>query len=135
MLAGHGQVMHGAGLDIGYPQRETVRPADRLNVAAVFVGFPGVPQVDLFPFGTHGFLATAVGGEDRPVKDHVGQPVGLGLLQGFMQIRCLLGEHLDDLVTVTVARGAGDPVVPRQRGDLDILAEPAQPQHRLPKAR
>jgi hypothetical protein len=60
MLSGRGQVVHGAGLDIGHPQREPVRPAERLNVAAVLVGFPGVPQVDQFPFDTDGFLAAAV---------------------------------------------------------------------------
>lgn len=105
-----------------------------MHVAAVFVGFPGVPQVDLFPFDTHGFLAAAVSGEDLPVEDHVGQSVGLGPFQGFVQIWCLVSEHIDDLVEVAIPGGAGDSVVTRQRGDLDILPEPAQTQHGLPEA-
>jgi hypothetical protein len=88
----------------------------------------------IFPFHTHGFLATPVSGEDLPIQDHIRHPVSLGLLQGVMQIWCLVGEHADDLIEVPVTRGTGDAVVPRQRGDPDILAEPTQPQRRLPKA-
>ena len=134
VLAGHGQVVHGAGFDVGHPSRETVWSGECLDVAAGLVGFSGVPQVDLFSFDTKGFLATAVSGEDLPVEDHIREPVGLGLLQGFMQIWRLVGEHIDDLVEVAISGGAGNSVIPSQRGDLGVLAEPAQPQHRLPKA-
>jgi hypothetical protein len=48
----HGQVVNGTGLDIGYPQRESVWLGERLHVAAVLVGLPRVPQVDLIPFLT-----------------------------------------------------------------------------------
>jgi hypothetical protein len=51
-----------------------------------------------------------------------------------VQIWCLVCEHLDNLVEVAVAGGAGDPVIAGQVSHLDVLAEPAQSQHCLPKA-
>ena len=50
------------------------------------------------------------------------------------QIWGLLGEHVDDLVPVAVGRGPGDLVVTGQRVLRGAVAEPAQPQHRLPEA-
>jgi hypothetical protein len=76
VVAGHGQVVGGAGFDIGHPSREAVWSGQCLDVPAGLVGFPGVPQVDLFPFDTQGFLATPVSGEDLPVEDHIREPVG-----------------------------------------------------------
>jgi hypothetical protein len=61
----------------------------------VFVGFPGVPEVDLGAFHAGGLLAAPVGGEDLPVDDHIGQPVGLGAFQRLVQGRGLVGEALD----------------------------------------
>jgi hypothetical protein len=93
-----------------------------------------VPQVDRFAFDAQGFLATAIGGEDFPVEDHVGRALVLGPLQGVVQVWCLPGEHGDDLIQVAVAGGTGDAVVAGQCGDVGVLTEPAQAEHCVAKA-
>jgi len=60
--------------------------------------------------------------------------VFLGLTEDIVQVRSLGGEHFDDLVEIAVAGCPGDTVVACQRGHVDVLAEPAQPEHRLLKA-
>src|SRR3954471_1996462 len=45
-----------------------------------------------------------------------------------------MGQDGDDLVEVAVTSGAGDSVIAGQRGDIDVLAEPAQTQYRLVEA-
>ncbi len=129
--AGHGEVVHQAGFDIGYPQRKAVRFHDCLDVAAVLVGFPacatGQPvSLSRSWFSRHSdqWARSSRPGPHTPA-------VGLGLLQSFVQIGRMVGEHLDDLVEVPVPSRAGDPVIPRRRGDLNILAEPPQAQYRL----
>jgi hypothetical protein len=102
-----------------------------LDVAAVFVGFSGVPEVDGFAFHAGGLLVAAVGGEDLAVQDQVGQTLLCGLFQGFVQVRGLLGEDFDDFVEVAVGGGARDAVISAQSGDIGTLAEPAQAQHGL----
>jgi xanthine/CO dehydrogenase XdhC/CoxF family maturation factor len=43
-------------------------------------------------------------------------------------------EHGDDLIDVAVAGSAGDAVIAGQGGNVGVVAEPAQAQHRLTKA-
>ena len=58
--------MDRARFDLGYPQRETVRRRERLDVAAVGVGLTGVPRVDLLSLDAGGLLTQAVAGERLP---------------------------------------------------------------------
>lgn len=115
VLAGRGQVVYRAGLDVTDPQREAVRCQQGLDVAAGFVCFAGVPPVDLLAFHAGGLFVEAVGGEDLAVEDDVGQAVLPGLPQCFVQVRGVLGEHGDDLVGIAVAGGSGDAVITCQR--------------------
>src|SRR5260370_7919307 len=56
--AGGGEVVHRAGLHIGGPQREAVRRQDGLDVPAVAVRLPAVPQAHARAFHAHsGFVA------------------------------------------------------------------------------
>jgi hypothetical protein len=76
----------------------------------------------------------AVGFDDRTIQDHMREPQVPGPFQRLAQLRGLLGEHVDDLVAVAVGGGPGDTVVAGQRIAGGAVAEPAQPQHRLPEA-
>ena len=64
----------------------------------------------------------------------MGQAGVSGPLQRLAQVRGLGREHLDDLVQVPVGGGPGDAVITGQRARAGAVAEPAQRQHRLPKA-
>lgn len=86
------------------------------------------------PFDAGGLFAQPVAGEQLAVQDDVTRAVVVGLLQRFVQIRSLRGEHADDLVEIAVAGGPGDAVVTGQRGDVAVLAEPPQREHRLVEA-
>jgi hypothetical protein len=98
-----------------------------LDVAAVFVGFAGVPQVDLFAFHAGGLLSTAISREDLSVEDHIGQALLLGPSQGFVQVRGLVGEHTDDLIDISVCGGPGDAVVAAQRSDVGFCRNHRKP--------
>lgn len=74
----------------------------------MFVGFPGVPQVDLGAFHADGLRGTPIGGEDLPVQDHVGHALSLGAFQGFVHVRGLIGKNTDDLVHIPVEAVARD---------------------------
>jgi hypothetical protein len=64
----------------------------------------------------------------------MGDALVLGLSQGVVRVWGLLGEHRDHLVEVAVGRRSGDAVVAGRRRRIDVLAEPARAQHRLPEA-
>lgn len=113
---------------------EAVRIRDGLDVAAGFAVLAGVPGVDLLACDAGGLLGQSIGGEQFAVQDQVCHAVGFGLAEHLVQVRCVLGEHRDDLVEVAVARCPGDAVVAGQCGDVDVLAEPTQAQHGLVKA-
>jgi hypothetical protein len=98
------------------------------------MGLAGIPQVDDLALDTAGGFFAPVAGDDRAVKDHVGEALLPCSLQRLVQVRGLRGEHLDDPVPVPVGRGPGDLVVAGQRVRRGAVAEPAQPQHRLPEA-
>ena len=98
------------------------------------VGLAGVPQVDDLAFHADGLLPAPVGGDDLAVQDHVREALVPGPFQRLAQLRGLFGEHRDDLVQVAVGGGPGDAVVAGQRIGGGAVAEPAQPQHRLPEA-
>src|SRR5690242_6395937 len=132
--AGGGQVVHRAGLGVGDPQREPAWGEDGLDVAAVGVRLPGVPQVDDLAFHTDGRLLAPVGRDDLAVQDHVREPLVFGAFQRLAQVRSLLCQDLDDLIHIPVAGGPGDAVVTGQRARAGAVAEPAQRQHGLPKA-
>jgi hypothetical protein len=68
VLPGGGQVVGGAGFDVGDPQREHVRCHHRLDVAALPAGLAGVPGVDLLAFCASGLL---VDGETRSPAEPV----------------------------------------------------------------
>ena len=96
--------------------------------------FPEYHRSICCPFDAHGLLAQAVGGEELAVQDDVTHAVVLGLLQGLVQVWCLGGEHVDDLVEIAVPGGPGDAVVTGQRGDVAAVAEPPQREHCLVEA-
>jgi hypothetical protein len=123
-----------AGCDLGDPQREAVRGEDRLDVAAVLVGLPGVPQVDEPALHADGLNRAPVGLHDLAIQDHVRQSVVDGALQRLVQVRSLGGQHRDALVQVAVGGGAGDLVVTAEPRGVGAVPEPAQHQHRLPEA-
>jgi hypothetical protein len=62
------------------------------------------------------------------------EPGVFGPLQRLAQLGRLTGQHRDHLVHIPVSGGPGDPVVTGQRLAGGAVAEPPQPQHRLPKA-
>jgi len=74
-------------LHVRDPQREPVRRAYRLDVAAVSMGLPRVPQVDDLAFDADSRLLAPVGRDDLPIQDHVREPLALGPLQRLAQIR------------------------------------------------
>ena len=98
------------------------------------VRLAGVPQVDDLAFDADGLLPAPVTGDDRAVQDHMREALVLGPLQRLVQIWRLPGEHRDDLVQVPVGGGPRDAMVAGQRVGGGPVAEPAQPQHRLPEA-
>ena len=61
---GGSDVVDRSGLGVGKPDREPAGQGDGLDVAAVAVGFAGVPQVDDLAFRADGVLAAPVAGED-----------------------------------------------------------------------
>lgn len=72
-------------------------------------------------------------GDDRSVRDHVREALVTGPLQRLAQVRCLLGQHRDDLVRVPVGGGPGDAVIAGQgvgggrgRGTTAARAPPAR---------
>jgi hypothetical protein len=107
VLAGGFDVVHVSGKDVGDPQRDAFRGDDRLDVAAEVVGLPGVPKINLFAFLGNGFDAEPVGVDDLAVEDEVGKAVGLGSVEGVMQVGRLGGEDVDDLVEAAVGGGLG----------------------------
>jgi hypothetical protein len=100
----------------------------------VRVCLAGVPQVDDLAFDADGRLFAPVAGDDRPVQDHVRGSLLAGPFQRVGQVRGLSGQHGDDLAEVAVGAGPRYPVVTGQRIRAGAVAEPPQPQHRLPKA-
>ena len=62
------------------------------------------------------------------------EALAVGPLQRLVQVRGLVSEHVDDLVAVAVGGGPGDAVITGQCVRRGSVAEPAQAQHRLPKA-
>jgi len=105
-----------------------------LDVAAVTVGFAGVPQVDDLAFCADRWFFAPVAGDDLPVQDHMREALARGPLQRFAQVRGLARERGDDLVPVPVSGGPRDAVIAGQRLGGRPVTEPAQAQHRLPKA-
>lgn len=134
LVAGGGEVVGGAGFDVGDPEREPVRCGHGLDVAAVLTGFSGVPQVDQSALGAGGLLAAAVGGKQLAVQDHVVRTLRLGAQQRVTQVGSIGREHVDHLVDVAVCRRPGHAMIAAQRGDVGVLAKPAQAHDRLPKA-
>ncbi len=134
VAAGGGEVVHRAGLHVRNPQREPVGGEHRLDVAAVGMGLAGVPQVNDIAFHADGLLLAPVGGDDRTVEDHMRIALGRGPLQRRAQLGGLVCEHRDDLVQVPVGGGPRDAVIAGERVRGGAIAEPPQPQHRLPKA-
>jgi hypothetical protein len=98
------------------------------------VGLAGIPQVDDLALDTAGGFFAPVAGDDLAVQDHMGKALLSRSFQRLAQFWGLRGEHLDDLVPVAVGRGPGDLMVAGQRARRGAVAEPAQPQHRLPEA-
>ena len=94
----------------------------------------GVPQVDDLAFDADSWLLAPVAGDDRPVQDHMREPLVAGPLQCLAQLWGLSGQYQDHLVQVAVGGGPRYPVVTGQRVRGGAVAEPAQPQHSLPKA-
>jgi hypothetical protein len=68
LLASCGQVVHRTGHDVADPLRCAGGCAEGWDVAAVLVGFAGVPQVDLVALDAGGLLQAPVGGEDLPSR-------------------------------------------------------------------
>jgi hypothetical protein len=98
------------------------------------VGLAGIPPVDGLALNALSWLFAPVARDDRPVQDHVREPLVLGLPQGIAQVRGLVCQHADDLFEVTVSGGTGDAMVAGQRVSASAVAEPPQPQHGLPEA-
>ena len=98
------------------------------------VGLSGIPQVDDLAFRAEGRLFTPVGGDDRPVQDHVRDSLALGPLQRLAQPGGLAGEHGDDLVQVAVGGGPRDAMVAGESIGGGAIAEPPHSQHGLPEA-
>src|SRR5215467_7136872 len=73
-------------------------------------------------------------GDDLPVQDHMRETFVFGPLQCLVQVRGLFGEHRDHFVHIPVGGGPRDAVITGQPAGSDAAAEPAQAQHRLPKA-
>jgi hypothetical protein len=71
-------------------------------------------------------LAQPVDGEQFAIQDQVNHAVLLGLAEDIMQIRCLRGQHRDDLVQVAVAGHAGD-AVSRSRAARRCSGETSSP--------
>jgi hypothetical protein len=69
-----------------------------------------------------------------PVQDQVREALVLGALQRLAQVRGLLCQDDDDFIEVAVGGGPRDAVVTGQRISGGAVAEPPQPQHRLPEA-
>lgn len=80
VFAGGGDVVGGAGFDLGEPQRETVGCI------------------------TGGLLTQSASGDQFAVEDQVRHAVGFGLAERVVQVRCLPGQYLDDLVEGAVVR-------------------------------
>ena len=99
------------------------------------MGFAGVPQVDGLAADAEGLLPAPVRRDDRAVQDHVRQAFLAGPFQGLAQIGSLTGQYRDHLVEVAVGGGPRDVVVTGQRLGSRGVAEPQQPQRRLPEAR
>ena len=90
--------------------------------------------MDRRAFRADGGFGAAVGTEHLAVHDYV-RPALLGdLLQRLVQVRSLSGQHGDDLVAVAITRRPGDAEPGGERGHLLVLAEPDQPEQRLPPA-
>src|SRR5215468_3648810 len=131
--AGGGEVVYRAGFGGRDPQREPARGEHGLDVAAVGVCLPGVPQVDDLAFHADGGFFAPVGRDDLPVQDHVRKSLAPGPLQRVGQARGPGCQHGDDLVDVAVGGSPGDAVVAGQCVGGGAVAEPPQRHHGLPK--
>ncbi len=109
VLAGGSDVMGAAGQHVRDPQRDTGRGEQGLDVAAEAMRLAGVPPVDLFAFPAGALLRAPVGCDDFAVRDQVGQPLLLGLLQCLAQGWRAGCEQVDHLRQVPVGGGLGDP--------------------------
>jgi len=132
--AGGGDVVHRARLGGRDPQREAVRGEHGLDVAAMAVRLAGVPQVDDLAFYADSWFFAPVTGDDLPVQDHMRKALVFGPFQRFAQVRSLFGEYGDHFVHIPVGGGPRDAVVTGRRVRGGAVAEPAHPQHSLPKA-
>lgn len=128
---GRGEIVHRSGFDLGDEEGEPVRAHDPLDIAAVGLGFAGVPEVDLLAFDAGGLLRAAIGGDDDSIQYEVEQAPLAGLFQGLVEVGGLAGEHGGALVDVAVGGGAGDVVVGGQAGGVGAVAEVAQDQDGL----
>jgi hypothetical protein len=70
-----------------------------------------------------------------PFRITWGKALVPGPFQRLAQIRGLGGEHRDNLLQVPVGGGSRDAMVTGQRIRGGAVAEPPQPQHRLPETR
>ena len=107
VCAGGGQIVDGAGFDLGDPQRQAAGRRQRLEVAGVLVGLAGVPGVDGFALDADGLLGAAVGGDQGAVQDHIGQSLGVGAVQRLVQIGGLSRQDVDALVRCSGRRWRG----------------------------
>lgn len=101
VLTRHGQIVYRAGFDIGHPQRETVWPESACTLPPCSWDFPEYHKSICSPF-TLVVFSPQRQQRRSSVEDHMGQTLLLGLLQGFVQIWRLVGEHSDDLIEVAV---------------------------------
>jgi hypothetical protein len=108
VIAGHGRVVHGAGFDLGHPQREPSGADRACTSPPCSWAFPEYHRSIWVPFTLVVFSLQGVGGEDLPVENHVCHALGFGSLQGFVRIRSLRGQYGDGLVVVAVGRGSAD---------------------------
>lgn len=99
----------------------------------MLVGLSGVPRVDLFPF--------KVFSPQRSAEKIFPFSITYAKLSTLVFSRASCRSGARSATTSIISsryssgtRGTGDPVVVRQRGGINILAEPAQPQYCLAKA-
>ena len=133
VAAGGCDVMHRARLGDRYPQREPVRGDDRLDVAAMGMGFAGIPHVDELALDADSLLPAPVRRDDRAVQDHMRKALVTGPLQRLAQIRSLVREYRDHFLHIAVGGSPRDAVIAGQGIRGYAVAEPPQPQHRLPE--
>jgi hypothetical protein len=116
----------GAGAHVRDPQRLAARIHQRLDHAPELAALAGEPGVDLTALLRSLRLGQPIGRYQGAVQNQIGASGRLRRLKRLLQIRGLVREDLEHLVTVAVRGGAREAEAGPEPLDIDLVAQPRQ---------